>query len=157
MLATPPSSIETVLALTTGRAIPASGTRVPREAVAGGVGHGQLRQASSTVEAVVRTCWCPVRPARCPTAGCAAARSSDCPDLLVGRGVKDVVAIAHLEPLSRTMSITRDFMVVMVCDAPSTSSVTVLLRADGVPTGGTECDERRRGHPRAATWTGAVW
>ena len=53
----PPSLIWTVLALTTGSVIPASGTRLPREAAAGAVSViASWASASSTVDAVVHIC-----------------------------------------------------------------------------------------------------
>jgi len=54
----PPSLSWTVLALTTGRAIPASGTRLARDAAAGAVSViASWASASSTVVAVVHTCF----------------------------------------------------------------------------------------------------
>ncbi|CKS66271.1 Uncharacterised protein [Mycobacterium tuberculosis] len=53
----PPSLSCTVLALTTGSAIPDSGTRLAREAAAGAVSViASWASASSTVDAVVHTC-----------------------------------------------------------------------------------------------------
>ena len=57
VLTTPPSLICTVFALTTGSAMPPSGSRVPRDAAAGAVSViASWASASSTVDAVVHTC-----------------------------------------------------------------------------------------------------
>ena len=127
MLTAPPSLICTVLALTTGSAIPSSGRRLPREAAAGAVSViDSWASASSTVEAVVHTClgsWpsseiCSGRLRRstmvwasCTVWSPAGKRSS---------------RSATEKPLSWTMSSTRDFIVVTFIWAPSTSRVTVL-------------------------------
>ena len=56
----PPSSSRTVLGLTTGNAIPPSGTREPREAASGALSViRSCASASSTVAAVVHTCSVP--------------------------------------------------------------------------------------------------
>ena len=124
---TPPSSICTVRGLTTGSDMPSSGTRLPREAAAGAVSDiDNCASASETVDAVVQTClllWpsseiCNGRLRRstmvsdwCTTASPAGYRSSRSPTS---------------KPYSFTTSMTCDFIVGTVIDAPSTVSVTVL-------------------------------
>jgi hypothetical protein len=124
---TPASSSSTVLALTTGRAIPASGTRLPRDAAAGAVSvMDNCASASSTVEAVVHTCllfW----PSSEISRGRLRRRT-----MLASLGTRSPAAgyrssrSLTVNPFSLMMSITRDFMVVTVIAVPSTLSVTVL-------------------------------
>ncbi len=130
----PPSLIWTVLALTTGSAIPARGTRLAREAAAGAVSViASWASASSTVDAVVHTCFvpwpsreiCSGRPRRrtmlvasCTWMSPAGYRSSRSPTV---------------KPFSWTMSITRDFMVVTRIATPSTVNVTVLQAVTASP------------------------
>ena len=99
MRTTPASLSCTVLALTTGNDIPASGTRLPRDAAAGALSViCNCASASWTVDAVVQTCrlfWpsseiCSGRLRR-------STMVSDCAPA-VGRGVK-IVAFVDVEPV----------------------------------------------------------
>lgn len=126
--------MRTVLALTTGRAMPASGTRLPRLAAAGAVSvMASWASASSTVEAVVHTClvsWpsreiCSGRlrrstilPASCTATSAAGYRSS---------------RSSTTKPFSSTTSITLDFIVVTRMATPSTVNVTVLHTETAYP------------------------
>ena len=115
------------MALTTGRAIPASGTRLPREAAAGAVSViASWARASSTVEAVVHTClvfWpsseiCSGRLRRSTMLAALCTRSP-------AAGYRSSRSVT-VKPFSLMMSITRDFIVDTVMALPSTLSVTVL-------------------------------
>ena len=139
VLIAPPSFTCTVLGLTTGSAMPASGTRLPREAASGALSViCSWASASCTVDAVVQTCSVP--PPSVEISKGRLRRStivSVCATGVSAAGYRSSRSSTS-KPFSLTTSMTRDFIVATVIDAPSTVSVTVLCAATAVPPANTK-------------------